>query len=217
MAESAVGRIQVMPGCRAGRLIVGSRAGRNKWGVPLWSCVCDCGTHCVVGQHALARGSTKSCGCLQRGVRVTAGKKNATHGLTGTSIHDIWVNMHARCRNKKHPSYKYYGERGIRVCDRWASFENFYSDMGDRPSLKHSVDRRENNKGYEPGNCYWATKKEQQNNMRNNFKILHEGCNLSVAQWAEKLGINVKTVWSRLARGWKPVDAITKKVRCRNG
>lgn len=88
------------------------------------------------------------------------------HGLSRTQIYSVWSSMRARCENTKHIAFKNYGGRGIKVCKRWLKFENFFADMGERPTIKHSLDRRNNDGNYEPGNCRWATAKEQYHNSR---------------------------------------------------
>jgi len=88
------------------------------------------------------------------------------HGMSQTPIYNVWKTMLGRCRNPNHYSYKNYGARGISVCDRWSYFENFYADMGDRPSSKHSIDRINNDGPYGPDNCQWATRNEQNTNKR---------------------------------------------------
>ncbi|HEV8573869.1 MAG TPA: hypothetical protein VGR43_04090 [Dehalococcoidia bacterium] len=111
----------------------------------------------------LVRGETTSCGCFQI---EHARQFFTTHGGRGKPEYDIWQGMLNRCRNPKVISYKYYGARGIKVCERWNDFANFYSDMGQRPSETHSVDRIDPNGDYEPGNCRWATPQEQRVNQR---------------------------------------------------
>lgn len=130
-------------------------------------CVCDCGQQTVVRSDKLKSGHTKSCGCLQRERVRDALSKTKTHGMTNSGEYYIWCGMKSRCFNENNKSYKYYGGRGITVCDRWRdSFENFYEDMGPRPSSIHQIDRINNDGNYEPGNCKWRTPSENCLNRR---------------------------------------------------
>lgn len=133
-------------------------------------CGCICGEFVEVFQTSLISGDTKSCGCLAREV---ASKKtseyNTTHGMCGSSTYNSYKNMKARCYSVKNTRYDRYGGRGITVCDRWLeSFENFYVDMGDKPSPKHSIERINNDANYCPENCKWATQREQVSNTSSN-------------------------------------------------
>ena len=121
-----------------------------------------------------------------------------------------WQNMRRRCRDKKRPTYKHYGGRGITVCRRWHNFENFLADMGPRPSLKYSVERKEVNGNYEPGNCFWATQEQQANNKRDNVKITIDGVTKTAAEWQRETGIRSSTIRRRIALGWTPQEAVTK-------
>lgn len=120
------------------------------------------------------------------------------HGWSRTPEYQCWRGMKKRCGNHDDANY---GGRGIRVCARWQTFENFMADMGPRPSAAHSIDRIDNNGNYEPGNCRWATKLEQSQNTRVVRLITHNGRTLPVRAWARELGIDHKTVRERLARG----------------
>jgi hypothetical protein len=131
-----------------------------------WRCVCGCvaGTVRIVRTDHLKSGNTKSCGCLQREM---TGGIHRTHGRYETPEYHAWESMKQRCYNKRHASYSDYGGRGITMCDRWLeSFENFFSDMGKKPSAHHSIDRRDNDGNYDPSNCRWATDSEQRRNKR---------------------------------------------------
>jgi hypothetical protein len=119
--------------------------------------------------------------------------------------------MIRRCVDQKRKSYKDYGGRGIKVCERWlTSFENFYADMGDAPSKSHEIERVENNGDYTPENCKWCTHKEQARNRRNNRTLTHDGRTQCLAAWADEMKLNVSTVVMRLNRGWSVFDALTK-------
>ena len=132
-----------------------------------WLCRCDCGQTCLVPVGNLTSGNTKSCGCLRREL---SAKLNFKHGQTAhgkrSPENEAWHHMIQRCENPNYPRYFDWGGRGIKVCERWHKFENFYEDMGDRPSFEYSLDRIDNDGDYEPGNCRWATRKEQRANSR---------------------------------------------------
>lgn len=123
-----------------------------------------------------------------------------------------WESMIARCHNPKHPAYKWYGARGIVVCDRWReSFDMFLQDIGQRPSRLHQLDRKDNSKGYFKDNVRWATSKEQNNNRRDNRLIEAFGLTLTMSEWAEETGINYNTLWSRYRRGWHHEEMLSKE------
>lgn len=123
----------------------------------MWLCRCACGTEREVLAWNILQGKTKGCGCET---------KARTHGLTKSRIFKIWFGMVSRCKYPGAGHYSEYGGRGIKVCDRWQKFPLFFADMGHPPSRSHSIDRMEVNGDYEPGNCRWATRAEQQQNQR---------------------------------------------------
>lgn len=161
-----------LTGQRIGRLVVKFEtepllyAYKNKTKrIRCYSCLCDCGTVTVVRRHCLKVARTQSCGCLHKeAARATL----LTHGMKKTPEYRTWCAMKERCSRPANISYRNYGAKGISVCERWSSsFENFFSDMGPKPSLKHTIDRINPKGNYEPSNCRWATYKEQFANTEN--------------------------------------------------
>jgi len=137
---------------------------------------------------------------------------NKSHGMNKTPIYEIWCGMIKRCSNKNSNSYHNYGGRGISVCDEWLKFDNFYRDMGDRPE-NASIDRINMNGNYEPGNCRWATRKEQSRNTRSNNLVEFNGETKCLTEWAEQVGVKVATLWNRLNSGWDIDKALTTPTR----
>lgn len=172
--------------------------------VKFWHCLCDCGNWVRIAGGDLKRGNTKSCGCLSsdhRAVRMT------THGMSLHPAYRNWVHAKTRCNDKSNDCYKYYGGRGIKVCERWASFEGFWEDMGALWRQGLTLDRIDNDKGYEPGNCRWATAREQANNRRNNRIILTPKGNMTASDAAKEFGVKRNTIFTRLRADW-PEDQL---------
>lgn len=201
-----------LSGHRFGRWTVVSRAHDYIRGVPQWLCRCACGGTGVVRSNILRSGQSQSCGCYMRErSRQTLIERTQTHGMTKTPTHRIWCLMRQRCNDVNFPGYAKYGAKGIRVCERWNSFENFLADMGEKPSPRHSIDRMNPRGNYEPGNCTWATAKQQQNNRTNNRRITFRGETLTLMQWAERLGIRRERIAARIDRlGWSVERALTE-------
>jgi hypothetical protein len=161
-------------GQKFNRLTATKRVGTTKDNKAIWLFECDCGRATLVTAKEVKRGHVKSCGCLQREAVVRLNVKRKTHGMKGTPEYQAWASMKNRCTNPKDKVFEDYGSRGITVCDRWMeSFENFIIDMGPRPigttfggKPEYSLDRINNDGNYEPGNCRWATRKQQTNNRR---------------------------------------------------
>lgn len=144
-------------------------------------------------------------------------KNNWIHGSTGTPEYKIWVGMKKRCYNPSDSSYSHYGGRGITVCERWRNdFVAFLEDMGTR-TKGLTLERKNNNGNYEPGNCRWATRKEQTRNARHNIVLEFNGIKQCLAAWAEEMGQRRTTVQSRLDRGWSVERALTEKVHTKTG
>lgn len=165
-----------------------------------WICRCDCGKEWSVRGSNLKAGNTKSCGCLSK-------SQHLTHGLYGSPEYYTWKSMIQRCTNSKAKNYNHYGGRGITVCDSWMVFENFYKDMGARPSNKHTLDRINNSKGYESGNCRWATMLQQSRNTRSCVYVCFNGRQMSLSEAIEASGLKESTVRGRRSLGW-PEDSL---------
>lgn len=160
-------------------------------------CQCDCGKIKSVLSGNLLNGTSRSCGCF---ARENASMLQTKHGLHKSQVYKAWRSMFARC-SKNSRVYKHYGARGISVCNEWKSFEPFFEYMGHPPSPQHSLDRINNDAGYEPGNCRWATKSEQCKNQRRAVFIEIAGINLCITDWAERLKMSRMTLYGRQYRG----------------
>jgi hypothetical protein len=197
-------------GARFGRFVIVARAPRRK-STSYVLCRCDCGTVKEVNCANLASGKTHSCGCLRPQL---CALKVTTHGQSHLiPEYRIWAHMKGRCLNPNDRSFARYGGRGITVCERWLSFENFLADMGQRPSPEHSLERKENNDGYHPDNCIWATPLEQANNKRRSLFIEYGGERLTIAQWARRTGMGYACIISRLRYGWPPERIFNTPIR----
>jgi len=138
-----------------------------------------------------------------------------THGMSETPEYYAWKEMKQRCFNPNHKAYSNYGDRGITVCDRWLNSDNFLTDMGSRPTAKHSLDRINNDGDYSPKNCKWSTKAEQENNKRTNRLITIDGKTLNIAQWTKEMGFGRNVIRDRLNLGWSEYDAVMTPVQVR--
>ena len=210
-------KLKNLIGIKFDRLTVISEKGRSKEGYVLWECKCECGNIVDVKSTNLIKKDTKSYGCLQKEHANRLGQNNATHGLSHVPEYGIWNQMIQRCTNPNQHKHNDYGARGIAVCDRWLnSFENFYADMGPRPSDDHSIDRRDNNGNYEPGNCKWSNAEEQANNRRNNVFYNYNGKLYNALEIDKEFNIDSGTFRRRIDRGWSVKDAIEVPVRYRS-
>jgi hypothetical protein len=178
-----------------------------------WHCLCDCGSEKIVSGKHLRRGSIKSCGCYRR---ENSSLKAKTHGATNTRLYNIWRSMKQRCKNPANENIKNnYLNRGIVVCSEWHDFSTFQSwafSNGYADNL--TIDRIDNDKGYFPGNCRWATVIEQANNRRSNQTITLNGVTLTLAQWTKKMRFSKTLLNKRIfLYGWSPEKALTTPVR----
>lgn len=176
------------------------------YGRTAWLCECECGKSLVVTANALRRGNTKSCGCL----RVDrAGASRRTHGRSKSLEYQTWCAMKSRCENPNNQDFHHYGGRGIKICQEWSgSFETFLADMGLRPERNSTLERIDTNGDYCPSNCKWAPQAEQTRNKRTNRLYTINGETLCLVDWANRVGIDYRTIDGRMARGWPPEVAI---------
>ena len=171
----------------------------------MWHCTCDCGNELVVRASSLRCGNTCSCGCLQRDRSAAAA---LIHGGVGTPTYAVWSKIIERCYNPRTHLYSFYGGRGIRMSHRWReSYAAFRSDMGERPSSAHSIDRINNDGDYEVGNCRWATRAQQARNTSRNIIITHNGESLCMTDWAKRIGVSPGTIAYRLRVGL-PIESV---------
>lgn len=182
----------------------GSRSGKH----PEWTCACRCGVVRKVLSQSLKRGASQSCGC-QIGPKCV--RRNTTHGMSGTREYKAWFAMLDRCRNPGNTHYDRYGGRGISVCSRWESYEAFVEDMGERPPGM-TIDRVDNDGHYEPGNCRWATRRQQQNNRHDNHVLVVDGVKATLSEWSAMTGIKFATLRGRIRRGWSAARAVKTPV-----
>lgn len=190
-------------GHRYGRLLVLERAESQRTSgghlMTRWRCQCDCGSTVDVLAGSLAQGRTMSCGCLVQESRRLC---HLRHGMSKTKAYNVWSAIKQRCCNPNYKHFANYGGRGISLAPEWHDFAVFLRDMGERPSDKHSIERIDNDRGYEPGNCRWATRAEQARNTRRNVIVNHNGERLVAMDLATKLGISRKSVVKRVKAGW---------------
>lgn len=171
-------------------------------------CRCDCGVEFHIERAKW--GEYKSCRHCnpQIGARLRTKHGHTARGAK-TGEYNSWHTMIARCTNPKTPKFNRYGGRGIKVCVAWrASFERFLEDMGPRPSLAHKLDRIDNDGDYEPGNCRWATQRQQCRNFSRNHRIALNGETLTIVEWSERTGISQGTIAHRINSGWAPERAL---------
>lgn len=172
----------------------------------VWYCLCTCGALVERTAYRLNYAAHVSCGCMRQEL---ARKTFLKHGLSQTSEYKIWQRVVLCCRSEEFRDYCRYGGRGVDVCSRWvdgeaekSGFECFYQDMGPRPSKKHSIDRIDNDGDYEPGNCRWATPKQQMRNRGVTKYLTVRGVRKSLADWADDLGVKYDALYARVRRGW---------------
>lgn len=180
-----------------------------------WEVKCDCGKVFTRKTHYLKspKYKNKSCGCA---IPKLTGDRFRTHGMKLHPLYDTWRDMIRRCTNPKSKDWGLYGGRGITVCERWMNIENFIEDMGQRPEKHFSLDRIDNNKGYNKENCRWATSRIQANNKRSNRIFDINGERITLTQLAKRYEVNIATLHQRISLGESPIEAVKQKNRRMN-
>lgn len=206
-----MGKMIDLTGQRFGRLKVISPAFKDKRNQWHWNCKCDCGNTKIIPGKNLRKGDTKSCGCIHsEQIR----KLMTKHGFSKTRLEQIRNDMQKRCYNPKRSSYKWYGGRGITICEEWrtnpASFYTWAIESGYEEHL--TIERIDVNGNYCPENCKWVTQKEQKNNQRSNHLITYKGKTKTMAEWSELTGLSYSTIRSRQNRGWSDEKTIETPV-----
>lgn len=193
-------------GKRFGKLTVLERKPSDEKGQSMWLVRCDCGKEKIVRGHDLSQGKSTSCGCSR--IKSCLFYK---HGLSKDKLHGLWRNIKERCYNPNSKSYKYYGERGIKMCDEWendfVSFYNWSHENGYKDGLQ--IDRIDVNGDYCPENCRWVSKIVQANNTRRNIYVTINGETKSMSDWCREIGINYQSVQTRRYKGWDTLLALT--------
>lgn len=198
----------IFPGMRFGRLsIIGEHVERNTRGERMYAAKCDCG---IVRERIhggeLRAGRVTACGpCSKEAFRAAV----STHGGHRSPAYQSWRQAKARCRNPGSHAWNQYGGRGITFSPKWDDFAAFHADMGPRPAGM-TLDRIDNDKGYEPGNCRWATRRDQQNNTRTNRRLTLRGRTATVMEWSRVSGVPYATIRMRLQRSWDAERAVFK-------
>ena len=196
---------------RFGRLIVIKFTGK-KGTCRLMQCKCNCGNYTITRIYDLLNGDTKSCGCYKKDM---IRKTKTTHGMSGTKFYLRWWNLKNRCYNPNFPDYRYYGARGIFMCERWKnSFSDFYNDIIGTYKDGLTLDRINNNGPYSPENCRWATRREQSQNRNYCHQITIAGKTYPLWKWLQIYSIKRSTYGTRhWTYGWPIIKAITTPVR----
>lgn len=206
--KSCIMPVQDLTGMTFTRLTVIKHVGNGVW----W-CKCICGVEKSVRGGGLREGRARSCGCLKNELSASRCTK---HGMFKTAEYSSWRCMINRCYNPKNIAYNRYGGRGITVCSEWlVSFEQFFLDMGKKPSAKHSIERINSNGNYEKNNCKWATQQEQCNNVCSNVFLHIRGEKLTGSQASRKYGINRSTLKFRMKNNWTDEDCVLKPIQKR--
>lgn len=208
-------RLEDLTGKKFGRLTVMEFYDHDKYGRLRWVCNCDCGNTSIVTGTELRNGRILSCGCLRK-ERIVEAKR--THGMSNSPIYPEYCNMKKRCYDENTHNYKWYGGRGITVCDRWLNdIHNFYDDVSKLPHFReegYTLDRIDNDGNYEPNNVKWSTHAEQANNRRSNLLYEYAGKMRSLTEISDITGIPYKVLHKRIRIfKWDPEKAFNTTVR----
>lgn len=189
-------KLRDLEGKRFGRLEVLKRT-ESKSKETLWLCKCDCGNYSKVFSSNLLKGHTKSCGCLKKEV-----KTNLRHGFSGTSLNRVYCGIKRRCYIKTCKEYKYYGNRGIKMCDEWLNNPKTFYDWAINNGYKKglSIERIDVNGKYEPNNCKWIERKEQSKNRRTSIPITYNNKTHILSEWSKITGIDCRTIKDRIKK-----------------
>lgn len=198
-------------GQQFGRLTVIERAENCRHGQARWVCRCICGGVRAVFSSPLRKGLVRSCGCL---IKETHTKHGHCNRGKVTPEYRAWQQMHRRVApDAPGRDREVYFDRGIKICERWASFENFLEDMGLKPSRGHSLDRIDNDGGYSPENCRWATLSEQARNKRTNIYITYRGETKCLMDWSKELGVGHRNLYHRYHQGCSAEEILDTRSR----
>lgn len=203
-----------LTGERFGKLIVISRA-ENKSSKTRWLCECDCGNRKIINSSDLVTGKTTSCGCYKREKIL---KQNITHNKSDTRLYNIWCGMKQRCDYKENNRYYLYGGKGIKVCEEWKEFHNFYNwSMKNGYKDDLSIDRIDNSKNYDPENCRWVNPKVQGNNTVRNILIEYKGTQKTLSLWCDELNLPYHTIYARIHRlNWEIERVFSVPIKIKN-
>lgn len=176
-------------------------------------CQCSCGNQKIISMDSLQMGHSKSCGCTSYEL---VAKARTKHGFARSRIYKIWQGMLARCNKPNCNAYKNYGGRGIKVCEKWNTFEGFYEDMGPSYYDGGTIERKDVNGNYEQSNCKWIDKKDQSWNLRKNVKVKFNGQMLNLKELSELVDIPIKIIQQRISnQKWSVEKAISNHIRTR--
>lgn len=199
MVEPRKRKSDIPIGTRFGRLVVKADIGGNP---RRYACVCDCGAETTNVSYHLLAGKSQSCGCYQKEL---VRQSKLTHKMSFLPEYAAWIRARSRC-TVNHRNYRWYGARGIRMCDEWQNdFVAFYEHVGPCPA-GYELDRKDNNKGYEPGNVRWVSRVVNMSNRRNSLNVMYLGNQMTLTEYSKLKGLPYSTVYQRLRKGSSDID-----------